>query len=83
MLVSLAGAMLTLGGCSLIEPSETLRYKLIVEVETPQGVRSGYSVWELTLTSQKFSGYATRSNYRGEAVTVDLPNGQSVFALLA
>jgi hypothetical protein len=78
-----SAVMLAISGCSLVEPSETLRYKLTVDVETPEGITSGYSVWELTMTSQKFSSYATRSSYRGEAVAVDLPNGQTVFALLA
>lgn len=80
--VLLGGAsMLALPGCSLFEPSEILRYRLTVTVETPQGLRSGYSVWELKLTAQKI-GVQIRSDYRAEAVALDLPNGETIFALL-
>lgn len=65
----------------MFEPSETLRYRLTVEVETPDGVKSGYSVWEYTITDIKIGFTRTQTDYEGEAVAVDLPNGQTLFAL--
>jgi hypothetical protein len=51
--------------------------KLKVEVDTPQGVKSGASVIEVTWDKAN-KGFKVR----GEAVAVDLPGGQTVFALL-
>jgi hypothetical protein len=81
-LVLSGSAMLVVAGCALFEPSETLRYRVTVEVETPQGVKSGYSVWEYRVT-KVVSGFSPHStDYRGEAVAVDLPGGRTLFALL-
>lgn len=58
--------------------SYTYRFKMTVEVETPQGARAGLSVYEVTahesvaLTSEERKG---GGGLRGEAVTVDLPGG--------
>lgn len=66
-------------------PMHTYRYKLTVEVDTPEGVRSGYAVREVTwrdgprITIEAASGYM---NHRGEAVVVKLPENQLLFALL-
>lgn len=76
-------AMLSLGGCNT--PVEDIGFiwqtpyyaKLKVEVETPEGVRSGYSVIEV-----KWSKSNQSFHVRGEAVAVDLPGGQTLFALL-
>jgi len=75
--------MLLLGACD--RPLPTYRYELTVEVETPQGLRSGSSVIEVRTHAKpgftpEASGVTT--NVRGEAVAVDLPNGQTLFALL-
>jgi hypothetical protein len=51
--------------------------KLKVEIDTPQGVKSGYSVIEI---KRDRAGKSYRA--RGEAVSVDLPNRQTVFVLL-
>lgn len=85
--MSLVGAglgVLALVGCG--KPRETLRYRLTVTVDTPQGPRSGSSVIEVVgvrnpgwLTPE---GRGTRSSFRGEAVAVDLPGGKVLFALL-
>ncbi len=61
----------------------TYRYRMTVEIDTPQGVRTGSSVIEVA-TSQG-SGVPNRNlgyRVRGEAVAVDLPARQTVFALL-
>jgi hypothetical protein len=75
-------AALPLVGCSAIEPSETLRYRITVEVDTPQGRRSGHAVWEYTVTDIKVGFRPLETDYRGEAVAVDLPGGRTLFALL-
>lgn len=68
--------------CSGIEPSETLRYRITVEVETPVGLRSGSSVWEYKITDVQIGFTPLSHDYQGEAVAVDLPNGRTLFALL-
>lgn len=79
--VALGSALLLLG-CSQIEPSETLRYRVTVEVETPVGIITGSSVWEYKITDIKIGFTPLSHDYRGEAVAVDLPNGRTLFALL-
>jgi hypothetical protein len=50
-------------------------YALKAEVETPAGIRSGSSVIEVKWSYRSFK-------VKGEAVAVDLPNGQTLFVLL-
>jgi hypothetical protein len=80
----LAGAAaVVLSGCSLNPDDMGFLWqkpyyaKLQVEVDTPQGVKSGASVIEVTWDKAN-KGFKVR----GEAVAVDLPGGQTVFALL-
>ena len=81
----LAG-VLSLGGCDA-EP-ETMRYKMTVEVETPQGLKTGFAVRELTYHAND-SGWFPLGESRpslsmqGEAVVIDLALGQTLFALLS
>lgn len=80
-----AGAVvLTLAGCGLLFPSDRLRQKITVEVETPAGLRSGSSVVETEVRKGKSWGDASGTTFRlkGEAVAVDLPGGRTLFALL-
>ncbi|EZP82421.1 hypothetical protein BV97_01918 [Novosphingobium resinovorum] len=79
---AVVGSALLLLGCSQFEPSETLRYRITVEVETPKGLRTGSSVWEYKITDVKIGFTPLSHDYHGEAVAVDLPNGQTLFALL-
>lgn len=81
--IGVAASVLLCGGCSLVP--ETMRYRVTVEVDTPQGLRTGSGVWEVA-TSQgpgfpgpEAASLSTRVN--GEAVVVDLPAGR-LFALL-
>jgi hypothetical protein len=81
-----AGTAALLAGCG---SRETIRYKLTVEVETPEGVKSGHSVNEVIwggaspVAKAVFGGLAGGSmDWRGEAVAVDLPKGQTLFVLL-
>jgi hypothetical protein len=63
---------------------ERFRYRVTVEVETPDGVRSGHSVHEVRAAYQNNLYLAPRSrnmDMTGEAVAVDLPNGKTLFML--
>ncbi|MEW4448168.1 hypothetical protein [Qipengyuania sp. JC766] len=75
-------AFLTLTAC---DSSETVRYRLTVEVDTPQGEREGSSVIEVEVREQPPGptlGNKVRLRHHGEAVAVDMPNGKTLFALL-
>lgn len=75
---------LILSGCS--EELPTYRYELTVEVDTPEGVRTGSSVIEVrSVVRTGLPGPEQGGTYRyvaGEAVAVDLPNGETLFAVL-
>lgn len=84
VLSAIAGcAAALLCGCDVNSP--TMNYiwqephypKLKVEVETPEGIKTGYSVIEV-----KWNKAGRGFNVRGEAVAVDLPKGQTLFVLL-
>jgi hypothetical protein len=60
---------------------DTNRYKMTVEVETPAGLRTGYAVREVSSYSRPQGVYGAK--VKGEAVAVDLPGGQTLFALLS
>ncbi len=80
--VTIASAALALVSC---DSSETLRYRLSLEVETPEGLRSGSSVIEVEVRERSDKvviGNAVRLRARGEAVAVELPGGKFLFALL-
>ena len=75
----LAGAVL-LSRCG---GRKEYRYKMTVEVETPQGVKSGSSVWAIMpYETNSLVGPQAAVDFRGEAVVVDIAPGQSLFALL-
>lgn len=52
------------------------RYKLTVEVDTPEGVKSGHSVIEV------IKPWRPGASSRGQAVAVDLSKDQTLFVLL-
>ncbi|MEM1195597.1 MAG: hypothetical protein AAGH57_05795 [Pseudomonadota bacterium] len=62
------------------------RYRLTVEVDTPVGLKTGSSVIEVVQTIGPAGVNPERSQIyrkvRGEAVAVDLPSGQTLYALL-
>ncbi|MDP3550575.1 MAG: hypothetical protein Q8R81_09275, partial [Novosphingobium sp.] len=73
---------LSLAGCG---NKETMRYKMTVEVETPEGLKTGFAVRELEFRDR--SGFPLGESrpqikLRGEAVAVDLGGGRTLFALL-
>lgn len=66
-------------------PTHTYRFRLTVEVDTPEGVKSGSSVYQVQAKKlpKLLPEMGTRSvEVRGEAVAIDLPGGQTLFALL-
>lgn len=87
-----------LGGCAILglaavallavvwltHRPRTYRYKMIVEVNTPAGPRSGSVVreveWARTLPLLTANEFSFRQ--RGEAVAIDLPDGSVLFVLL-
>ena len=75
-------AVSMLGGCSA-PSSARYRFRMTVEVETPQGLKSGSSVIEVRLARGMAIGDSSgvSSGVFGEAVVVDLPDGP-LFVLL-
>lgn len=68
----------------IVYPSGTWRYKLTVEVETPEGVRVGSAVREVggRYSPELFGQYSLHVGLvRGEAVVVDLGERGVLFAL--
>ena len=85
MAAVLAGALL-LGGCSAEDRAPDYRYRLTVEVETPEGLKTGSSVIEVEQSLMRPGSapgnLGVSRKVRGEAVAVDLPGDQTLFALL-
>ena len=84
--VCAAGAAALLAGCA---PSDTIRYRLTAEVETPEGVRTGQSVIQVAWTkpgpiAKAVLGGLAGSGFQvtGDAIAVDLPRGETLFVLL-
>lgn len=81
MLAGLATA-LPLAGC--FSPAYQARYRLTIDVETPEGLRSGTSVFEQkhgVMMAGTAKAVRTR-DVRGEATVVDLGHRGSLIALL-
>ncbi|MEM7702652.1 MAG: hypothetical protein AAF251_11995 [Pseudomonadota bacterium] len=62
------------------------RYRLTVEVDTPEGLKTGSSVIEVQQTlvrpGSSPGSQGVSRKVRGEAVAVDLPGGKTLYALL-
>lgn len=66
-------------------PKYVYRFKMTVEVDTPSGLKTGSSVYEVTAEKhvKLLPDANSRSrDVRGEAVAVDMPGGRTLFALL-
>jgi hypothetical protein len=87
----LGAAALALGGCGENQSGgrkvEELRYRLMVEVDTPEGLKSGSSVIAVRAVKNPDwltpEGRGYRYSFKGEAVAVDLPGGRTLFALVS
>ncbi len=81
-----AGSATLLGACGIFSSNYSYRYKIIVEVDTLEGVRSGFAVHEQIVSKSNVDlgdiSAKRRIRTRGEAVAVDLPNGRTLFALI-
>ena len=77
------GVASALSGCGILGGAKSYRFRMTVEVETPQGLKTGSSVMEVRLTRGVAIGDSSGvgSSVRGEAVVVDLPDGP-LFVLL-
>ena len=82
----LGGAVVAvLGGCRIFGGGSGYRFRMTVEVETPQGLKTDSSVYQVTAGYRpdlQPGGKAREWAARGEAVAVDLPGGKTLFALL-
>ena len=79
-----AGAAALLGACG-VSGGDTYRFKMTVEVDTPEGVMTGWSVYEVeakNVAALTPGGIGLQMKVRGEALAVDLPGGKTLFALL-
>ncbi len=78
--IALAGLVFS---CSIIYPRDTVRYKITVEIETPEGVKVGSAVREVTVQQQPElpEGHA-HIKQKGEAVTIDLGVRGIAFAVM-
>lgn len=83
--VLIGGATSLLGGCGLIGGTSSYRYRMIVEVEAPDGIRTGSAVHEISASENAIklpdSAWAWVS-FRGEAFPVDLGGGKALFVLV-
>lgn len=81
------GCLATLGALGSCGPAPDVRhYKLVVYVETSEGVKTGVSVIEVKYGHDiKALGWmgAGGASVAGEAVAVDLPHGQTLWLLLS
>jgi hypothetical protein len=86
ILVAATIAIGVASACSLLGSTWRYRYRMAVEVETPEGVNTGFGVYEQTVgkSNVDFGELSAKRGVRtrGEAVAVDLPNGQTLFALM-
>lgn len=86
----LALAALILSNCAVAEEAEDrapdYRYRLTIEVETTEGLKTGSSVIEVrqSIGRTTMGGFGEQVflRIRGEAVAVDLPEGRTLYALL-
>lgn len=80
----LAIAIAAVIGWNIAYPTNSFRYKLTVNVETPEGLKSGFAVREFKVQQQpRLLPEVGPLNYvRGEAVAVDLGERGTLFALI-
>jgi hypothetical protein len=67
--------------CWILAPGNSWRYRTTIEVQTPEGVRSGSAVRKITYHRNRGFFLAEGSpswKVNGEAVVIELPNGKSL-----
>lgn len=60
-----------------------VRYRITVEVDTPDGTKRGSSVWSRSIRKSIGPISPYNASFSGEAVAVDLPDGNTMFALVS
>jgi len=80
-LALLIATFTVLGGC---RDAYEWNQKLTVEIDTPDGVRAGSSVAHVYVLFGQLplSGNEVEYSFEGEATTIDLPDGRTLFALI-
>ena len=71
--------------CDVFASSMTINYKVTVEIETPEGVKSGYAVRQISnsVPLLRFPDVGNPAKIRGEAVVIDLGRRGKVFFALS
>lgn len=86
LVLSMSMTACAVAGASGEYPSTKIRYKMTVEVETPEGVKTGSAVREISMVSRpKRMGEMNDTHVKlekGEAVVVDLGQRGVLFALM-
>ena len=84
--IGLMAAAIVLPALSACGSTDTFRYKMTVEVETPEGVKTGYAVREIVQhrppNIPMLGEDRGSTSVIGEAVAVDIAPGKTLFALL-
>lgn len=86
-LIGAVAVALAIAAYAVLDAEYRERFKLTIEIETPQGVKSGSSVIETIVWERpdwgppEMRGLRTRA--RGDAVFVDLGSGRNLIGLLA
>lgn len=78
------GAAALLSACNPLRRSG-YRFKMTVEVETPEGLKTGWSVYEVeanNVVALTPGGVGRERKLRGQAVVVDIASGKALFALV-
>lgn len=85
--VALIAVLIAVGAYVYNQRNETQRFRLIVEVETPNGSKSGSSVIETRAFESGSWGpieaRGVRHDFKGRAVVIDLGSGKTLVGLLA
>ncbi len=78
-------SIVTLCGCDEVQPSMTINYKVTVEIETPEGIKTGSAVRQISNKAAllRFPDVGNPATIRGEAVVVDLGERGKVFFTLS
>ena len=87
--ILLALILIVLGylGYQYLFPSYSINYKITVNIETPEGIKSGSTVREISqkraLTAINLPGVGSAPNVIGEAVVIDLGEKGLLFGLIS
>lgn len=91
-LIAVFAACLSMAACAYVGlspdyPSANIRYKMTVEVETPEGVKTGSAVREISMVSRPMLLGESNDTHvkleKGEAVVVDLGQRGVLFVLMS